>query len=120
MYTLKTEDGDISLNQSGEGDFLYIEEAAKQIVVNAFYMWFEEWFLEPSHGVKWLEIQGKGRTTQEILQLVQSALVKNPYIQKVVDLSIEYLTLQDKRENKANLVYTVIMDKRNITGAIVT
>jgi hypothetical protein len=114
MYTPKIENGDVVLDQSGRSTNLTGEDAAKQIVLNAALMWKNEWFLKPNDGIDWLSVMEKGRTITEIIQIITSGLVKNPYITKVVDLSLSV----DKVDRKATIKYTVLIDSQNITGDI--
>jgi len=118
MYTPKLENGDIVLDQSGVSTNLTGKSAATQIVQNAFLMWKGEWFLEPSHGIDWLSIMKKNKSIDDIIQIISTGLIKNPYIQKVVDITIDFVDDTDRKLRHATLNYIVLIDNANITGSI--
>jgi len=118
MYTPKIENGDLVLDQSGHTTNLTGKDAAKQIVMNALAMWKGTWFLKPNDGIDWMEVTKKGKTINEILQIITSGLVKNPYIQKVIDTSISFKDDTDIRNRKATLNYIVLIDNQNIVGSV--
>jgi len=118
MYTPKMLNGDIALDQSGKATRLTGADAAKQIVMNALSMWKGTWYRDLNQGIDWWSVAQKGNSTDTILQIITSGIVKNPYIQKVVDISISFLNNTDITQRKATLNYTVLIDNQNIVGSI--
>ena len=110
-----TETGDIEQDTLSKPTYLYGQDAVDQLVRNAFGIWLNEWFRDPTRGVDWLNIFKKKYNRNEIIQILTTALLKITYITEVTDIFI----LVDDAERTVTITYSVIADGEAVTGAVI-
>lgn len=90
LVDLKIENGDIVLDGF---DLATVEEneATRQRLEQKFRLFFGEWFLDRTAGVRWFEDYLGQRPRTEVLQFLLTSVVGNdPDVQRLVEASFQF------------------------------
>jgi len=107
--------GDTVLDAYARPTWLYGKDAVDQIVKVAVSMVLGNWKWDTSRGVDRLGIMQRNYNRQEVISILQRAILKIPYITNVIDISLDV-----NNDRVAAINYQLEADGRVVSGSIET